>query len=471
MFRLGLGSRIALTMLAALLLVQGLNAATFFFLPRPTQTVYSAHWLIAKTSEIAKKIFSADASQRKAVAKTLDDGRQLFISWNEKRLGPPNFDRNEPGFLIRLERSLRDRLGDAVKTISVEARGGPGFQRDDEKTQFVPPGFEQHLSTGALADNEPDIPIFGDFSISIEGLDGSWLRVEPQRPPRLGRFFSPPIITAAGTILLISFLSIWTAKRTLSPIEDLVAAAKRLGIDRNAGPIDTKNLGDFVVIGRALNEMQRRIRNFVDERTHMLAAISHDLRTSLTRLRLTIEELADGSSKDTLVKDVEEMEQMLSATLAFAGDDLKHEKAERVDLGALLITICDGFSDAGKNVDYQGPDHLLTVCQPIATKRAFVNIIDNAVKYGNSALVRLQLNGADVVVTVQDEGPGIPEDQIEAAFQPFRRLEQSRNRETGGVGLGLAIARDIISAQGGSIRLNSPSTGGLLATLQLPRSL
>ncbi|CCB65021.1 ATP-binding protein [Hyphomicrobium sp. MC1] len=470
-FRVGLSTRIALTMLTALLLLQGLNAATFFFLPPPTQTIYSARWLISETSEATKKIFDVETTRRKDVAKTLSDELHLFISWDEIRMEPPSPERVVPEFFIRLERSLRASLSGTVRSVSIEARGGPAFPGDNENTQFVPAGFEQHLPTGVLANDEPDIPIIGGFSILVRGSDGSWLHIESQRPPRLGPLFSPPMITAAGAILLISFLSIWTAKRTLSPIDDLVSAAQRLGIDRNATPIDTKKLGDFAVVGRALNEMQNRIKNFVDERTHMLAAISHDLRTSLTRLRLTTEELADSPSKDALVKNVEEMEQMLSATLAFASDDLKREKAERVDLGALLITICDNFLDAGACVYYQGPDHLLTACQPIATKRAFMNIVDNAVKYGESAHVGLRLNGEHVVVTVRDNGPGIPDELIETAFQPFQRLEQSRNRETGGVGLGLAIARDIISAQGGTIALNSPRDGGLLATLQLPRSL
>jgi len=471
MFRLGLSTRIALTMFVALLLLQGLNAATFFFLPRPAQTIYSARWLISETTVAARKIFDTDASRRKDAAKALSAELNFFVLWNAKRMGAPGHEQTAPAFLIRLERSLRESLGRTVKSVSVEARGGPGFPRDDEKIQFVPAGFEQHLPIGVLSADEPDIPIIGGFSILIQGTDGSWMRIEPQRPPRLGPLFSPPMITAAGAILLISFLSIWTAKRTLSPLEDLVGAAERLGIDRSATPVYTKHLGDFAVVGRALNEMQKRIKNFVDERTRMLAAISHDLRTSLTRLRLTAEELADSPSKETLVKNVEEMEEMLSATLAFANDDLKREKVERVDLGALLITICDSFSDAGERVDYQGPDHFLTVCQPIATKRAFINIIDNAVKYGKWARVGLQLNGQHVIVTVRDDGPGIPDELIETAFQPFHRLEQSRNRETGGVGLGLAIARDIISAQGGTIALISPCDGGLLATVQMPRSL
>ncbi len=469
-FRVGLSTRIALTMLTALLLLQGLNAATFFFLPPPTQTIYSARWLISETSEATKKIFDVETTRRKDVAKTLSDELHLFISWDEIRMEPPSPERVASGFFMRLERSLRESLGGSIRSVSVEPRGGPPFPRGGENTQFVPAGFEQHLPTGALATNEPDIPIIGGFSILVQGPDGSWLHIEPRRPPRLGPLFSPPMITAAGAILLISFLSIWTAKRTLSPIDDLVGAAQRLGIDRNATPVDTRKLGDFAVVGRALNEMQNRIKNFVDERTHMLAAISHDLRTSLTRLRLTMEELDESASKNALVHNVEEMEQMLSATLAFASDDLKREKAERVDLGALLITICDSFSDAGACVDYQGPDHLLTVCQPIATKRAFMNIVDNAVKYGMSARVGLQLNGEHVVVTVKDHGPGIPDELIETAFQPFHRLEQSRNRETGGVGLGLAIARDIVSAQGGTITLSSPHDGGLLATVRLPRS-
>lgn len=464
--RIRLGTRIALTMLLALLLMQGVNAATFFFLPRPHSTIYSARWLISHTSDAAKMIFAVARADRPDTAKRLGAELNLEIDW---RKDPPTGldDKSTRGYLVRLKNSLREALKDDAKAVSVDAQEpGRGFR--DEEHNFVPEGFEETLPTGPLTSTEPDTPIFGGFEIAIEGLDASWVRIRPRHPTFLTPLLGPPMITAASAILFISFLSIWTAKRSLRPIDELVAAAQRLGRERAATPIDTRRLGDFAVIGDAINEMQMRIKGFIEERTQMLAAISHDLKTGLTRLRLTSEELPDGETKDTFIRTVEDMDQMVSETLAFAGDDIKGELSQSVDIASLLITICDSFCDAGAQIEYTGPDHLFAVCQPIAMKRAITNVIDNAVKYGGSARVGLRLEADSIRVSIKDEGPGIPAELVERAFRPFTRLERSRNRETGGVGLGLAITRDIVSAHGGVINLRSCDEGGLEATVLLP---
>jgi signal transduction histidine kinase len=248
----------------------------------------------------------------------------------------------------------------------------------------------------------------------------------------------------------------------------MVAAARRLGSEREPTPIETAHLREYAAIGEAMNEMQVRIKDFVDERTQILAAVSHDLRTALTRLRLESEQLPEGEAKQRLILGVTEMEGMISATLTFAGDDLKGERSEPLDVAALLITICDNFTDVGAVASYEGPDHAQAICQPTAIRRAFTNLIDNAIKYGKEAEVSLTREADLFVITIADRGPGIAPDQVELAFKPFRRLEQSRNRETGGVGLGLTIARDIIRAHGGSIALATREEGGLAATVRLP---
>jgi signal transduction histidine kinase len=227
-------------------------------------------------------------------------------------------------------------------------------------------------------------------------------------------------------------------------------------------------LRDFASIGEAMNEMQVRIKDFVGERTQILAAISHDLRTALTRFRLEAEALPEGDIKQRMIANIDEMEGMISATLTFAGDDLKGERSEPVDVAAVLITISDNFSDMGAPVSYDGPDHAEATCQPTAIRRAFTNLIDNAIKYGKEARIGLLQDRDQLVITIADKGPGIASDDVELAFKPFRRLEQSRSRETGGVGLGLTIARDIIRAHGGSIALANGSQGGLVATIALP---
>lgn len=222
-------------------------------------------------------------------------------------------------------------------------------------------------------------------------------------------------------------------------------------------------------IADSFNQMQQRLKRFVDERTHMLAAISHDLRTPLTRLRLFAEFVSDEQQRALVLNDIEEMEQMLRASLTFASDEAHREPHSRVDVAALLISLCDTVSDVGSDVSYEGPDHAELPCQPVAIRRALSNLIDNACKYGEQAGVRLSEHGDLIEITVADRGPGIPADQVEQAFAPFRRLEGSRNRESGGVGLGLAIARDVIHGHGGAITLEAHQPTGLLVRVRLPK--
>jgi signal transduction histidine kinase len=201
----------------------------------------------------------------------------------------------------------------------------------------------------------------------------------------------------------------------------------------------------------------------------MLAAISHDLRTPLTRLRLFAEYVSDQQQRALVLNDIEEMEQMLRASLTFAGDEAHREPHSRVDIAALLISLCDTMSDAGGDVSYEGPDHAELPCQPVAIRRALSNVIDNACKYGEEARVRLSEHVDLIEITIADRGPGIPADQVEQAFAPFRRLEASRNRGSGGVGLGLAIARDVVHGHGGSIALEAHQPAGLLVRVRLPK--
>lgn len=215
--------------------------------------------------------------------------------------------------------------------------------------------------------------------------------------------------------------------------------------------------------------MQLRLKRFVDDRLQMIAAISHDLRTPLTRLRLFAEYLPDPDQRRQVLSDVQDMEAMMSATLTFASNKLKDEAQSIVDLASLLISLCDTAADAGSRISYDGPDHAKLQCRPVAIRRAFANLIDNGCKFGDTVHVTLRDTATAVVVTVTDDGPGIPAEQREAALRPFTRLESSRNRETGGTGLGLTIAQDVILAHRGRIELGAAATGGLQVTVTLPR--
>ena len=189
-----------------------------------------------------------------------------------------------------------------------------------------------------------DVPIAGLFQFGIQGLDGSWILVEPDGMPFYLAQLQPWITTLLGAAVFVSLLAVLITRRILRPLDHLAEAARNFGRTRKPVPISPADLVEVEVIGQAMNKMQERIKRFLDERTHMLAAVSHDLRTGLTRRILDAEELPQGQAKDRIIEGMEEMEQLISATLAFAGDDLKSEPVQKIDLAALLISLCDFFS-------------------------------------------------------------------------------------------------------------------------------
>jgi signal transduction histidine kinase len=227
-------------------------------------------------------------------------------------------------------------------------------------------------------------------------------------------------------------------------------------------------LPELAAIADTFNEMQARLKKFVDERMQMLAAISHDLRTPLTRLRLYAETVPNEAQRAQILSDITDMETMVATSLAFMSDEIHREPYSAVDLASLVISQCDNFLDAGRKVSYEGPDHAQLTCRPVALRRAFSNLIDNGCKYGGEVRVTLIDNAASLIIDIRDNGPGIPADQAERAFAPFQRLEGSRNRETGGTGLGLTIARDVVVSHGGDIQLVYDERS-FLVRVELPR--
>jgi signal transduction histidine kinase len=214
--------------------------------------------------------------------------------------------------------------------------------------------------------------------------------------------------------------------------------------------------------------MQERLRRFIDDRTLMVAAMSHDLKTPLTRLRLRAELNRDELQQRKMLADIEEMTAMVEATLTFVRDDAKREATLLVDLGALVESVCENAIDAGGSVEISASHGVHVICRPVAISRAVANLIDNAIKYGGCARVTLESAGERALITIDDDGPGIPEDQRENVFAPFYRLESSRNRDTGGVGLGLAVARTTVREHGGDVTLAAADSGGLRVRLELP---
>ncbi|MCH9674550.1 MAG: HAMP domain-containing protein [Gammaproteobacteria bacterium] len=271
--------------------------------------------------------------------------------------------------------------------------------------------------------------------------------------------------------LFLIALLIWAAHRETKPLRRFTAAADRLGLDMNAPPLEEVGSRELRTAAGAFNRMQARLQRFVADRTQMLAAISHDLRTPLTRLRLRAEFIDDEKQQSKAIADIDEMQAMISQALTFARDDAQTEARETLDIAQLLRTLCSNLRDSGHRATFHGEQSVPFVCQPIALRRALSNLAENAVRYGEQADVTLSADAQSVTITVEDIGPGIPTSEHEAVFSPFYRLEQSRNRETGGVGLGLSLARGIIRRHGGDIALHPRTPGpGLRVEVSLPMS-
>lgn len=294
------------------------------------------------------------------------------------------------------------------------------------------------------------------------------LRPHPPGGPRLAGMHEFRLIEFVLRLAAIALTS-WIAARWLSlPIRRLAQAASELGgnldhprLDETSGPSEVRKAS--VVF----NQMQARIRQQITERNRFLAAVSHDLRTPLTRLRLRVEKL-DAPLKTDIRRDLDEMATMIDATLDYLRGDWQPEAARLLDVEALVHSLAENATEQGENVSVSGNAKPIAV-QPLALQRCLNNLVENAIRYGNRADIRLDDGGDGLSIAIHDTGPGIPEHQLEAVFAPFHRLEASRSRHTGGVGLGLSIARDIAHKLGGTLTLKNAPEGGLVATLTLPR--
>jgi signal transduction histidine kinase len=311
--------------------------------------------------------------------------------------------------------------------------------------------------------------------IEVPLIDGHWLLFttsfeSPPLPRRAATEFSHAAFGAwlGLTAVLVILLSILAARRLANPLSELAGAVEQLGASGDAPLLPPKGPRELQVTIDAFNRMQERLRRFNDDRVQMLAAISHDLRTSLTRLKLRLEVGESPEQREKMADEIDAMGAMLNSILSFARDDAKREPRTLVDFDALADGVCEDASDAGAAVNYSGVRGVTVSGRPAALRRAISNLIDNAVKYGGGAEATLKAEGRLVVLAVEDRGPGIPRSEREKVFEPFYRIEGSRNPETGGVGLGLAVARSIAREHGGDIVLAARKGGGLSARLELP---
>jgi len=305
-------------------------------------------------------------------------------------------------------------------------------------------------------------------AVSIALPDGRWLnaRSVPTAPvPALARPYVAMLAILA--VLLVAAVSLGT-RRATRPLAGLAEAAERLGRGEPVAPLPETGPEEVRRAVAAFNRMQERLSRFIADRTRLLAALGHDLRTPITSLRLRAELLDDEEAKQRIVETLDEMQRMVESTLAFAREEAQAEPVRETDLAALVEGTVEDLSELGLDVRLVASEPVVARIRSAAVRRALRNLIENAVRYGKRARVGLVREGEEAVVRVDDDGPGIPADKLEEVFEPFVRLDPSRSTETGGVGLGLAIARGIARAHGGEVSLVNRPEGGLRACLRLP---
>ncbi|WP_394560081.1 ATP-binding protein [Aquipseudomonas alcaligenes] len=307
----------------------------------------------------------------------------------------------------------------------------------------------------------------GLMGLTVRLENGVWLNAAYAKSMR-NSLLSPQALWSLGiTALALSLIAVLVSRNIARPMQRLAVAAELLGRGEAVPPLPESGPDDIRQTAEAFNRMQSRVQRFIDDRTRMLAAIGHDLRTPLTSLRLRAEFVSDPEIQEKMLATIEEIRSMTEAAIAYAREEATAEETRAVNVTALVESLCDDLAELGMQVSFLGGPKLIYRCRPDGLRRALRNLIENAVRYGERARVGLSHSREGIDILIEDDGPGIPLDAQEQVFMPFYRLEDSRNRDTGGLGLGLSIARSIVRHHGGDIRLSN-SHSGLQALIVLP---
>ncbi|MEQ8965119.1 MAG: ATP-binding protein [Azospirillaceae bacterium] len=391
------------------------------------------------------------------------------------------FHRDRPSPPMAMPPALHDRLHDAHHGNGRRGFGEDESDDDDDRDDREDrDDRDDRDDRGGPPRPPPDslilvaaIRLDGPGAGDAAGPGGPWLWLETATPAAPPGYAAAPVVGLGLAALAVMILTFLLVRRLTRPLARVGAAAEALGrgeavapLDATAGPIEIRRLT------AAFNTMQDRLTRFVADRTRLLAAIGHDLRTPVTSLRLRAEMVEDAETRERMLATLEAMTGMIEATLAFAREEATPEATRRVDLRALVDSVVDDTAALGHDaVLAEGPP-LVAACRPATLRRAVANLVENAVRYGGNARVALDFDGAPDGVTarvvVDDDGPGVPEDRRDGLFEPFVRGEASRSRETGGIGLGLTIARSVARAHGGEVVLDNRPGGGARAVLTLP---
>jgi signal transduction histidine kinase len=443
---------------------------------------------IADTSGTLARLSGAE---REAAIQNLRE-RPLLLDEVRRRRSPPRTAEQrviEDAFARQLRRQLGPGFGVNVERASPQhtsvirvegarwiapGTGGTSAQTDTPifapapAASALPPAQEFTATSNRRPSPGRRAPFSWLFDVTVTLPDGErvmYRALAPLPAPPLPR----QIFVELGVLTVLLGVAMFVMARTITrPLRELANAADAVGRGANHPPLAEKGARELRRATRAFNTMQERLRRYLESRTRVVAAMSHDLRTTLTRLRLRAESIENDELRARFAADLDEMSQMVHGALGLFRGLNDDEPLDRVDLDVLLETLQADFAELGASVSIEGRANAPICARPLALKRCLTNILHNAISYGTRATV-LVSDGDDLTIRIRDEGPGIPAEALDQVFEPFFRIEPSRNRDTGGAGLGLSIARDIVQAHGGSIALRNMERG-LEVTLTLPRA-
>ena len=385
-------------------------------------------------STAAKVLENSPETARPAVAESLATGR-VKVAWQWVTTLPADED---PGRLREVRRIMQ--------------AWSPKLQAGDLRLQIAP-------SKSVVTPSR--------LNAAVELRDGSWAEVSTDLPKSVWRLVLQRLVSAAILCAGVLAAAVLLLRSMGGPLRVLAHAAETVGHGRMVH-VPEEGARDIRRVSRAFNAMQKRIADLLAARTQALAAVSHDLRTPLSRLRLRAGMVADDETRVALERDVDEMAAMLDSLLAYLGGQHESEPARLTDVAAICLTLVDAACDAGGEASYHGPDQLMAVVRPMALKRAADNLLQNAISYAGRAELSLGTHGGALVLAVEDDGPGIPDDQLQRVTEAFQRLDDARARNTSGLGLGLSIVERIAAGEGGELRLCNRPQGGLRAEVRLP---
>lgn len=462
-------SRLVLVLLAGLIVAQLVGFAIHMHERGELLSQASGMQSAQRIADITRLLDSLAPAERRRVVQAFS-APPLRIGLDQPALAADSHDADAAARAVLFEAMLRRFLGDG-RPVTVRVAEAPTIPLKPTANygMMKGPGMHGGWSPPWGATHGASASAFS-FVAQVRLADGALVTFDARQPEQTASWPYRLLASLAVLLAAVVVVSLVAVRWATRPLSALAAAADDLGRNINRPPLEESGPVEVARAARAFNTMQARLSGYILERTRVLAAMSHDLKTPITRLRLRAELLDDPQVRARFTGDLDEMEAMVGATLEFLRGQESGEAVRPVDVMALLESLQADMAELGGTVTIEGIAKAPFAGRPQALKRCLANLLENAVKYGQTARVIVNDRDSRLQILVQDEGPGLPEGDLERVFQPFYRIEGSRSRETGGTGLGLTIARSIAEVHGGSLVVRNRETGGLEAILTLPRS-